>query len=168
MDCSCIKGKFDVILDSLDSRTLLYQDSSQWMTGARYQLPETYKVQVKPPYSSKFFDIEVPTKGFKTLTSKDLGAGSDGNCLQEGVYAFKTESCGESYLLYKSVTPDLECRLRCMLTQGVDAIKVSELTTQLKSVAYNAERDLIIEANNILKVVKREIDLIECNCACCS
>lgn len=168
MDCSCIKGKFDIILDSLNSKTLLYQDISEWMSGARYQLPETYTVQVKSPHSKEFFDVEVPTKGYKTLTAKDLGIGSDGSCLQEGIYSFKTVSCGESYLLYKAITPDLECRLRCMLTQGIDPMRVAELTTQLKSVAYNAERDLIKEANSILKIVKREIDLVECNCSCCS
>jgi hypothetical protein len=165
MECSCIKGNFNFQLKSLSTEVLLYQDFSDWMTYDYYIKPEEYKVQVTPPNRSKSIELTI-SSGLNVITSEDLGMGLS-TCLPEGVFSFAVTNCGNTFTRYKAVTPDLECRLQCMIAQGVDPLKVAKLDAQIKSIHYSLEKDLTIEANKIYKTVKREIDLIECDCSCC-
>lgn len=164
--CSCIKKNFDFHFEALDTKIIMFQDFSDWMTDEHYIKPDKYKIEIKPPNSSKFYEKEVDATSFNKITSEDLGYSSY-KCLPEGIYAIRTESCGNVYMRYKALTPDLECRLSCALLQGVSPLKIAELSTLIKSIHHNVERDRSIEASKILKVVKREIDLLECSCNCC-
>jgi hypothetical protein len=167
VDCHCIKKNYDFQLKSLDAKTLLYQDFSDWMSHEYYIKPDKYKVEVKPPNRSKYVELEMDSTGINILTSKELGLGSENSCLPLGVYYFKVVSCGNTFMRYKAVTSDLECRLQCMLVDGIDPLRIAKLDAQIKSIHYNLEADKAIEANKIFKIIKREIDLIECDCRCC-
>lgn len=166
MDCNCIKKNYDFTLQSLSTKKLSYQDFSDWMVGDQYIKPDTYTIQIKTPNSLKTTDVEVNSTGVNILTSEDLGGG-DGNCIPEGVYCFTVETCGNKATRYTGVTADLECRIACMISRDVDPILIAKLQTQIKSIHYSLGLDMTIEANKIYKVVKREIDLIECDCSCC-
>jgi len=166
VDCACIKANYNFQLKALDSKTLLYQDFSDWMEHDYYERPEKYTVEVTPPNSNKSVKLEIKTNGLNVITSKELGFGEN-SCLPQGVFSFMAKSCGNTYVRYKGVTPDLECRVECALLQGVDPLEISRLTTKIKSIHYNLERDMITEANKIFKVVTKEIDLLECDCGCC-
>lgn len=162
--CSCIKKNFNFHFEALNTKTALFQDFSDWMSGEHYVKPERYTVEIKLPNRKGFKKKEVDALSFNKITSEDFGYSS---CLPDGVYTFKTESCGNVYTRYKAITPDLECRVQCMLAKGIDPLKVATLSAQIKSIHYNAELDKIIEADKLYKLVKREIDLIECDCSCC-
>lgn len=164
--CSCIKKNFNFHFESLNTKVAMFQDFSDWMTDDHYIKPDRYTIQIKPPNSTKFYDKEVDAISYNKITASDIGA-PEGSCLPEGVYAIKTESCGNVFMRYKALTPKLECRLQCALISGAPTLKISELDTLIKSIHYNVERDRSIEASQILKIVNREIDLLDCDCNCC-
>lgn len=164
--CSCIKKNFDFQFDAIDTKIILFQDLSDWMQEDHYIKPEYYTIQIKQPHSKKFYEKKVDAVSYNKITSEDIGL-SGSLCLPEGIYTIKTESCGNVFMRYKALTPDLECRLSCALLQGVDPLTVAKLEEQIKSIHYNVERDRAIEASKIYKIVKREIDLLDCNCNCC-
>lgn len=164
--CSCIKKNFNFHFESLNTKVAMFQDFSDWMTDDHYIKPDRYTIQIKPPNSTKFYEKEVDAISYNKITSEDIGY-PRGVCLPEGIYVIKTESCGNVYMRYKALTPDLECRLSCALVSGIPPLTIAELDVLIKSIHYNVEIDKSIEASKLLKTVKREIDLLECDCNCC-
>lgn len=133
-----------------------------------YVKPNQYEIEIKGANNTLGNKLKVPSSGFAILTPTDLGLPSNESCIPDGVFSVQTETCGDTFLRYKALTVGMECRLKNALVKGEDPLRIAKLKTQVESIHYNLERDMIVEANKLFKIVKKEIDLIECDCDCCN
>lgn len=171
--CSCItgSGSFKFTLESLDCKTLLYEDHSSWMTEDHYDIPEEYEVMVSLPAQKHPATISVKTGVKNELRSKTL-QGMEGLCLPDGVYCFTIDSCGKTYKSHKGVS----CRLQCCLDQAVSQLTreedwevISEIRNWLNSFHSNADQGKMKHAQQSYRVAEKLLKQLNCPCTgnCC-
>src|SRR5687768_5846863 len=103
MSCSCIRGNYNLYAWSIDTKTILYQDLSDWMDDSGYEIPTEYIVTITPPGSSKSFPVTVKVGQLNRFTATEIGS------IKDGVYCFETSSCGEKYTRSIAIFPLLKC-----------------------------------------------------------
>lgn len=60
--CIAIDGRFELLFESLDCKTLRIQDLSDWLVGDTYEKPDSYTIQVVLPHSVKKTELVVKQK----------------------------------------------------------------------------------------------------------
>jgi hypothetical protein len=161
-NCSCITGDYNFYVDSLDKDTIVYQDLSNWMVEDGYDVPEQYIVEITPPATSKSYSINIKTGQLNRLTEKEIGT------LKDGIYCFKVTSCGQDYTRSKAIFPKLECCIS-QLWATLDSNKydqINEIESHLKLVEINAELNNIQLAQSELKITKKLLENLKCDCDC--
>ncbi len=164
-NCACIKKEaqgFDFSLDSYDCKGLLFIDTTNWMVDDNYSLPDTFDITVVLPSKN---DVKVTLKPNTTnkISAKDLGFGA---CLPDGIYCFKTESCGYKYSRNKAVVCTLKCRLHNLIAKSEDWHTINKIKNLIEAIEVSAEMGLELQAQNLFKVVQKELDILECFCTC--
>lgn len=163
MSCACIRNHYNFHVDVLDNENIVYQDLSLWMDETGYSIPTTYNLSIIPPTSSKEINIEIGTQ-----TSNKLGANIFGGKLKDGIYCFKTTSCGIDYQKSVALFPNTSCCLK-QAWATLDESKyeqLREIENHLKIVSINAGYNNVIEASKNLKIAEKLLENLKCNCDC--
>jgi hypothetical protein len=162
MNCSCIQGNYGYHVEAIDKDTIIYQDLSEWVEGVGYELPESYILNVTTPGSSTPTPIDVSVSNTNRIPGNQLS----GIC--DGVYCFQTTSCGITYSKFSAIFPNLDCCVKqawATLDSRFDE-QIREIESQLKRAKINAELDNPTDASNNLKIAKKLLENLKCDCDC--
>ena len=166
MACSCIKREdqsFDIITTTYGCKAIVITDISNWMMGDNYSIPENHEVEIVLPNKNSVKANIKPNSTTK-IFSKDLFGTS---CLPDGIYCFKTESCGYSYSRNKAITCTLRCKLDDFISkEGVSWEEINKLENMVDLVEISAEMGNEISANELYNIVSKELDKHSCSCYC--
>lgn len=164
-NCSCIKKEdqsFDFVLTTYDCKGLVFTDTTNWMLEDGYGLPASQEVEITLPNKSKV------VKSFKPLTATKFSSEElfGTKCLPDGIYCFKTTSCGYPYTRIKAVVCTLRCKLDNLIAKSEDWQKITELSNLIDAIEVNTEMGMEVTAKELFKVVNRELDKYSCECTC--
>ena len=106
-NCQCIKGHYNFSITVGDDQNLIYIDTSDWMDGENYSIPDTYTLTITLPGGSKKM-TEVSVGAGDVISTSELQISK----FIDGLYCFETFSCGKTYKRVSLVLPFLECCLR--------------------------------------------------------
>lgn len=160
MKCSCIKGNYNVWVDVIDRKTLLYQDISDWMDESRYDLPENYFVKITPPGKDSGGLLKLNVSGINKLTEKEIGP------LEDGIWCFQTDSCGVNYKRSVGIYYKIECCLKKAFatTDKYDQLKEVEKYLDLTKAAVSINN--FSQAEEYLEITQDKLERIKCDCNC--
>lgn len=167
MPCSCIKGNgsYNFKVLPLDVKAFLYQDLSAWDTSDSKEVPDKYEVVVTPPGSSTKIAFSMYTDRLNVISASDIGYGDK---LKDGLYCFETVSCGKSYKKFVAVLPHIECCIQSAYSTLNEQYFYSlrEIEQHLKAAKIHAQLQKIDSANKAIKVVKKLLENLKCDCDC--
>lgn len=161
MDCSCIKGNFDVETLEVAADKFTVTDISDWMQEVRYTIPDTFGVEVIPPASSSGPTLQLEPARSVTITKDDIA-------MKDGVYTFKVESCGVVYLKHKLVIPKMRCCLDQAWVQMSDKYhaELLEIEKYIKGTDVSVEFNQMNQALTFFKIASKLLDNLKCDCNC--
>jgi hypothetical protein len=162
MECSCIRGNYNYYAEAIDKKTIIYQDLSNWMDDEGYIYPETYEVNVTPPTSSTPIAITMRVGEINRLSSEEIGT------IKDGIYCFQVESCGDPYTRSQAIFPHILCCIKqAWATLGIEwQDSIEEVENHLKLAKINAELNNVQLASKELKIAKKLLENIKCDCDC--
>ena len=163
--CSCIKREdqaFDLVITTYSCKEIVVTDLSNWMDDDSYIIPKKHKVTVVLPSKSEV-DINIMPNSTTKIYSKDLGGGE---CLQDGIYCFKTESCGYKYSRTKAIVCTLRCKLNNFISKSEDWAEIQRLRNLIDLIEIDAEMGNELNAKELFKIVDKELDKHSCTCTC--
>ena len=130
------------------------------MDDDNYVIPSSYQVSVTPPGTGKATEFTVSTTNNTKITW--------GKELEEGVYCFETTSCGIKYTRSIGIFPKTECCIKqAWATLGIEfKSKIEEVESYLKMASNNAELNNVKTATQNLKIAKRLLENLKCDCSC--
>lgn len=166
-DCGCIKENYDFTLNSLDSKTLVYQDMSIWMDGDEFSIPSSYSVSIKEPQRTEGTLLNLSTQNQSALTSKNLSGSTELCPLPDGVYCFTVSNCGTTFTRTKAVLYSLECCLQSFKAGAIsdeDFEKARKLELYLEAVRINTDLGKTQKASEFFDRARRELSNLNCNC----
>lgn len=169
MPCSCIKDTnqaFDFHLSSLDCKNLIFTDLSNWQEEVPYVIPDSLEVEITLP-SGTTKTVSVKPKTTSKISLQDLSLSK--KCLPNGIYCFKTISCGNTMTRHKAVVCKLYCKLDNLIAKAEtkeDNIAISELSNLIKSIQVNTEIGKHQQAIELYKIVDKKFSRLQCECPC--
>jgi len=167
--CHCIKDtaqSFDIYTESLDCKTLIINDVSNWMVDDNYVIPTKFNVTITTPNKSNL-KIELNAASTTVLDKELLNCGA---CIEDGIYCIKTESCGIIYSRNFAITCTLKCKLDYFISNiGGDKNKLNkalELSNLIDQIEVNTRLGNENTAQELYKIVEREFEKLHCHCSC--
>ena len=163
--CACIKREdqaFDIVINTYDCKALVLTDLTNWMLGDGYDLPSKHAVTVTLP-SKENVDIEILPNSTTKISAQKLGGVE---CLTDGIYCFKTESCGYKYSRSKAVVCTLRCKLNNFISKSEDWAEITRLSNLIDLIEIDAEMGNELNAKELFKVATKELDKHSCTCTC--
>lgn len=165
MACSCIKRyQYDVHIDHLDCKSLVYEDQSAWMDDDGYERPEKYDVEVTITSLNKKVTLSLYTNKRNIITSEML-LGSSTQCLPDDIYCFYTESCGLGSKIVRAYTCSTDCKIDILSSRiktREDADEVRYLRELSDSIKINARMGKNTAASNSFKLLKEKLNHLTC------
>ncbi len=139
---------------------------SDWMVEDEiYAKPESYELEITDPNRPKSHTITIKTDKRNRVSPEDLGI--NGQNFNDGIYCFKTSSCGIKYQRNKLLSCQIECCIDDMvskLTKREDVILLDEIRLLLDSCKINTELGNMTKANEQYKMVTKLLKNLNCNC----
>jgi len=164
--CACIKREdqaFDIVINTYDCKALVITDLTNWMDdGGSYSIPTKHTVTVTLPSKSNV-DIEIIPNSTTKILATDL---TGGECLPDGIYCFKTKSCGYEYSRSKAVVCTLRCKLNNFISKSEDWAEITKLGNLIDLIEIDAEMGNELNAQELFKIVSKELDKKSCTCHC--
>lgn len=166
--CSCIKGHYDFKIESCEMQRLFYTDSTEWMVGEQYVIPETYIVEILPPNKTQFVSKVAQSLSTTAITAEDLGLKN----LSDGVYCFKVSAenggCGKEYKKSTAIFPNISCCLnRAFSTdEGEKYDSLKEVEKFLTFAKNDSELGNVKSASDNYKIAKKKLERLKCDCNC--
>jgi len=162
MNCSCIRGNYNIYVEALDKNTIIYQDLSDWMDDPRYSAPSEYDVQVIPPDGSTGKLITLSVLHTNRISSEVIGP------IEDGIWCFQTESCDKKYKRSVGIFYNIECCLIRAFATKPDRIyadlKEVEKYVDLAKSAVSIKN--IQSATDCLEIAQKKLEIIKCDCNC--
>lgn len=161
-ECSCIRGNYNFHAEAVDRETIIYQDLSDWMDDEGYDFPTELTIQITPPTRTTAIPITIKVGEINKISSTSIGG------LKDGIYCFETTSCGQKYTRSKAIFPYMECCVKqAWATLGMEhQEKIEQVENYLKLVTINAELNNVQTASKQLKIAKKELENLKCDCNC--
>lgn len=166
--CIAIDGRFELLFESLDCKTLRIQDLSDWLVGDTYEKPASYTIQVVLPHSVKKTELVVKTEGVNVYTMKDFGLG-DSDFIN-GIYCIIAPLCDGEFKTYRA----LLCKAQCCYNTFIAERKIEELEDEIntlelvdrliKAIPIAAEIGEIAKAEEFMLSLHKELKRLNCNC----
>jgi hypothetical protein len=127
-----------------------------------YVIPDEWPMEIKTP-SGKTVTVNFKPQSSTIIRSSDIGI------LFDGIYCFKTESCGHDYTRNEAIICSLECKMDTLISM-VDASnenkelleKAKGLNILIESIKTNAHNGKIEKALRTFKIVSKELENIDC------
>ena len=156
-------GRFNLLFWSLDCKTLLIQDISDWKTDNK-PLPSEYTAHITIPNGATPVPIVLKTGIINTFTMEDFGYGK--SQLFDGIYCVKIQDCENEILIHRA----LACRLNCCYKQMVAGNK--EVSNESKELIKSWIEDIPLlvevgrlnEAKSLFEMTRRELKNLNYNC----
>lgn len=173
MACNhCIKGNYDFWIKEIDSKAFLYQDTSDWQTGANFCKPDTYKVAIYPPGNSDVVTLDFPTSSLIKVTPDSLPSASNSLKFKDGVYYFSIEEGSEGYcgtIFRKSVAiiPSLQCCFdKAFMRYALDRRdEINHIEFLIRQVRFNALVGSIQTSEKYYELAKSALKKLDCDCS---
>lgn len=167
--CACIKNRsFDFILETSGCDMLRYQDLSEWAEGDRYELPESYYIDISMGGAGK--RISVKRVGVTAIPVEKLGVTGR---LNDGIVCIKTDTCDDSYIRYRLITCKVDCcidkyifQLQLRNAPDQEYKEVEKIQRMLDIAKRSAEVKDIEFSRLVFEEVKNKIEDLNCECKC--
>lgn len=132
------------------------------MEGATYEIPQVYEVTVIPPGQQSGVILDLLVESTNEITKDDIGK------ILDGIYCFKTTSCGIEYSRSVAIFPYIECCVKqaWATLDASYAEQIREIERYLKLTKVNAELNNVKLANSSLKIAKKLLENLKCDCNC--
>lgn len=170
-NCACIKKHFDLYVGSTDCKHMVIDDQSVWMSSTGFNIPEPFEVSVTSPSFRITKNITVNPDKRNIFSSIELLGTIEEECLMDGIYCFKTNSCGVSYTINRAYL----CNSRCQIDTIISSSK-GELISELedveffyKSVEINTKLGKLNVATEMFEVLQSKLEKLGCDSKkCCN
>jgi hypothetical protein len=166
---SCIKNYFNVNLNFTDCQHIQLQDTSEWMQGDAYVIPDEYEVSLTMESWRKTIKRNISAKKVALFSAQEFDLESFG----DDILCITVDSCGVKYTKKKALLCGLECKVMSLLAQAKgdeDFNTANHLLLQLESIKINVELDRISIAEDLLEAVKKQLKKYNCDdyshCGC--
>ena len=163
MKCSCIANdNFNFIIE-YKKDYLLFIDKSEWETSS-YNIPLTeFPLQIIN--GDKTITIQAKVQGSTIINYCDLP--SDNGCGNDGVYQFKTETCGQVFTKCEAILINIMCSYTKLLVTK-DLIDYENVIwpiyREIEFIKANARICNITNAIEHYTIVKKMIEHLNCKC----
>jgi len=164
-DCHCIKGegRFRLKVESFDCQHLWITDRSEWQIEGTYTIPPEFEIEIVIPGAKKGEKFLI-----KTGVENQIKV-SEATFINDGLYCFKTFSCGINHVIFRAVTCKLECCLRQLISKADPKdMQIEEVIIRAKiwldkihQSAQAGAKDVAVETFRLLKN-----ELLKFNCDC--
>jgi hypothetical protein len=170
---SCIKGNYDFFIREIDSKTFLYQDTSDWQSGTNFCKPDTYKVAIYPPGNSDPIYTDFSTNNSLTkVTLETLGLTDVYSKFKDGVYYFSVEEgsegyCGIEFKRSVAIIPSLQCCFdKAFMRYALDRRdEINHIEFLVRQVRFNAMIGSIQASEDYYNLAKSALTTLDCDCS---
>lgn len=170
--CFCIKGVpgFDFYLKVLDTKTLIYNDLTSWVTDEPYTIPDTYDVEITLP-DSNVRTLSLNTQKSTVIKAEDAGISK----FKDGIYSFfiaplsdTSGGCGYSYTKISGVFPNLECCIDNAYSKLNDDkfLDIREVDSWLQRAKISSSLGKEKQSLNEWMIAKKLLQKLNCECSC--
>lgn len=162
------RGKFRILFEGLDLKTIIIQDISDWFVDEVYSKPLNYELEIYFPYNTNPFKVNIFTDKANIFTMKDFGFGD--SVFIDGIYCFKIKFKDKEYKIYKSLLNRyLHCYQNYIAITRIDELeknilKIEFVDSLIKRIPYLVELNNTQEAQTLIKMLETEIKFLNCNC----
>jgi hypothetical protein len=168
-NCACIKKYFDLYVSSTDCRHLILEDQSVWMSSTGFSIPQPFVVTVDSLSFSTSHDITVDPSKRNVYTSVDIHGTDNEECISDGIYCFRTESCGVKYSINRAYLCNARCQIDTLISQN--SLRLVEDIQQLefiyKSVEINTKLGKLKVASDMFEVLVTKLQKLGCDKKSC-
>lgn len=167
--CACIKGRFDIYVGNTDCRHMVIEDHSEWMSASGFTAPQPYEVEVTNMMYNVTKVVTVDPDRRNVFTSKDLYGTVDEQCIPDGFYCFKAESCGVKYTLYRAYLCNARCMIDGLISKptGVTIDDIYGLEYYMKAIEINTRMGKLKVATDVYSQLQRILEKLGCDAKCC-
>lgn len=165
IQCSCVKGNFDVIIDYLGCDKLIIEDMSDWMEEGYYIKPESYELQILSPNRPISNTVTVYTDRRNKYTTSDIGIGA--LSFNDGIYCFTLTSCGNTYKRNKLISCSIDCCIEDAISKintSEEILLLDEIRLLLDSAKINAEIGNLTKSKEQYSMVTKMLKRLNCSC----
>lgn len=170
MSCHCIEatGRLNLLFKSLDCKTLLIQDISDWLEDEKYTKPLSYTIDLYLPNTVVGVLVEIKLGISNIIKMEDLGYGD--SRFMDGIYCIKARVCDRDFKLHRV----LLCKARCCYDTYIASKKIEELKQNVLKINFVdrlitdipdiVESGEIEKAQEYIEMLHRELKYLNCNC----
>lgn len=156
---------YDFIFSYIDCKKLIYQDVSDWTSNVK---PVSYIVNITFPGFDTGVDVEVFTDKANVFNAEDL-LGNKNFSFTDGVYCFKVENYGGTFIRNAANVCKLSCKLDHLIAQAdlndmQDYENIQHIEFLLDSVKVNARFNKPEKAIQFLIKAADELSCVKCKC----
>lgn len=162
---SCIKNYFNVNLKFTDCEHLQLQDTSEWMEGDAYTIPDEYEVELTVEGWRKTIKKKISPKKVTTFAANEFEL----SCFSDDILCITTQSCGIKYTKKKVMLCGIECKIKSLLANAKtdeDFEVANNFLLKLDSIKINVELDRTELASNLLEALKQQLRKYDCDAHC--
>lgn len=160
MVCSCIRDydqRFEFDLQSFDCKSFTFIDLSSWEEPVK---DEVHPMTITTPDGRKV-EVEFNIKGYTTYRL------TENECIDDGIYCFEVDSCGNKFKRSKAIVCTLECKLHYLKQrENSDYGQISRLESMIASIKSSASTGNIQTAGKLYEEVSKIFDKLHCTCSC--
>lgn len=160
MNCACIKGIFDLHVSSGDCRNMVIEDQSLWMIGTGFSAAQPYEVTVVNPAFNSNVTLTINPDKRNVFTTVDLLDSKTPECISDGIYCFKTESCDKKYTINKAYLCNSRCKIDTLISHNID---VQEVEYLFRSVEINVKLNRLLIASEIFDILQNKLKILGCD-----
>lgn len=164
-NCACIKKYFDLFVDSTDCKHIVIEDQSMWMSSTGFNIPEPFTITVTEASFNKSFDVTIDPSKRNVLSSKEVLGTIEEECIADGIYCFKTNSCGVNYTINRAYLCNTRCQIDTLISQSAGNMisDLEELEYFYKSVEINTKLGKLKVATDMFQVLQNKLEKLGCD-----
>ena len=168
-NCACIKKYFDLFVDSTDCKHMVIEDQSVWMSSTGFNIPEIFEVTVTDASFNRTFTIQVDPSKRNVFSSIELLGTTKEDCISDGIYCFKTESCGVKYTINRAYLCNSRCQIDTLISQSNSQLisELEELEYLYKAVEINTKLGKLKVATEMFQVLQNKLEKLGCDKKSC-
>jgi len=143
------------VVDFISEDSISLLDISDWNKSVEYTIPETFTATISNDEVTKEVTL-------KPLQINHISAQDAGFKFCDGIYCLTTDSCGIPYTRRFALLGKMECSIIKLSNKDLNlAIK---LKSYMDIIRNEAQFNNLEKAKEYFKIIKKQLDLYECNC----
>lgn len=168
-NCACIKKHFDLFVDSTDCKHLVVDDQSAWMNSTGFSFPEPFTVTISSTSFGTSMDVIINPDKRNIFSSIDVLDTTEEECLSDGIYCFKTTSCGVKYSINRAYLCNSRCQIDTLISKsnGTLISELEELEFYYSAVEINTKLGKLNIATEMFQVLQNKLERLGCDSKKC-